>query len=63
VGSPKNYEKLMYVLHCRQPAYHLAWQLQAPAVTAGGATKCISLKVASKMAAINVNTAPKTANI
>jgi len=36
---------------------------QAPALTAGRATEHISLPEVGKMAAVNVNTAPKTANI
>jgi len=47
----------------RQPADHLAWHLQAPALKAGGATECISLLAAGKMAAVKVNYTPKTANI
>jgi len=30
---------------------------------AGGATECISRPEAGKMAVVNVNTAPKTANV
>jgi len=37
--------------------------LQEPALTAGGATERIGLPDASKMAAVNVNTSPKTANM
>jgi len=39
------------------------WHLQAPALTAGGASECIGLPEAGKMAAVNVYNAPKTANI
>jgi len=47
----------------RKPADHLAWHLQVPAFMAGSATERIRLPKAGKMAAVNVNTSPKTASI
>jgi len=50
-------------MHARQPADRLAWHLQGPALSAGSDTERIGLLKAGKVAAVNVNTSPKTANL
>jgi len=47
----------------RQPANRLAWHLQAPALKTCSATERIGLLKAGKMAAVKVNTSPKTAKM